>query len=192
MSGRATIATRALSIALWLALAASPVLAQHKSSHGNAHGPSNNGTHASESAGHSNSGGGGGASAHDGGGHAAPDGLHHPDGNHKGPHEQAGPSPPPILNVPPGGIDLTRPDDGYGSTIRRGMFPKSPIGGVNKKTARPIVPTLPTLPPLPHNGPEITRNPIGATLPGGTGRTSGPSSTGLHDQPHGQREHWPP
>ena len=34
MSERATIARKALSIALWLALAASPVLAQHKSSHG--------------------------------------------------------------------------------------------------------------------------------------------------------------
>jgi hypothetical protein len=71
--------------------------------------------------------------------------------------------------VPPGGIDLTRPDDGYGSAIRRGVFPKSPIGGLNtKKTARPTVPALPTLPPLPHNGPDITRTPIGAALPGST------------------------
>ncbi len=157
MSERATIARKALSIALWLALAASPVLAQHKSSHGE----SNHGTHATESFGHTNAGGAGGASAHDGG-------SHHPDGDHRGPHEQAGPSPPPNLNVPPGGIDLTRPDDGYGSTIRRGMFPKSPIGGLNKKTARPTAPTLPTLSPLPHNGPEITRSPIGAALPGST------------------------
>ena len=168
MSERATIARKALSIALWFALAASPVLAQHKSSHGDSHGASNHGTHATEGGGHTNAGGGGGASAHDGGGHAAPDGHHHPDGDHKGPHEQAGPSLPPNLNVPPSGIDLTRPDEGYGSTIRRGMFPKSPIGGLTKKTARPTVPTLPTLPPLPHNGPEITRSPIGATLPGST------------------------
>jgi hypothetical protein len=163
MSKRATITRRALSVALWLALAASPVLAQHKSSHGDAHGASNHGTHA-EGGGHTNAGGAG-ASTHDGGSHGAPDGHHRLDGDHKGPHEQAGPSPPPNLNVPPGGIDLTRPDDGYGGTIRRGMFPRSPVGGLTKKTARP---TVPTLAPLPHNGPEITRSPIGTALPGST------------------------
>ncbi len=72
MSGRATIAGRALSIALWLALAASPVLAQHKSSHGDSHAASNHGTHGTESGGHTNAGGAGGTSAHDGSGHAAP------------------------------------------------------------------------------------------------------------------------